>query len=132
MKEELFAACDADSDGRLSSVEMRRLVFFAGVEIADDLHWEEEYQLLCEEWLLQPRDGITLAMCMHLLDDASDRGFYISDDELKESVASLEVLEMRGPNDGMELPNIWREPAPPSQLIEHVQVPSVVARSPNP
>jgi len=85
----VFHLCDADGDGFLTSDEMHRFARQKGFD-GTQAEWVDEYDALCEEVNVDPAKGIDVLILERLANDASSRGCYCTDAELREMRARLE------------------------------------------
>mmetsp|Transcript_34241 Transcript_34241/g.54585 ORF Transcript_34241/g.54585 Transcript_34241/m.54585 type:complete len:179 (+) Transcript_34241:57-593(+) len=86
---ELFAACDTDGDGRITSGEMRLYAEQTGFD-GSDIEWSEAFSVLCDERNVHPERGFDRNAWEVLLTD-SDEGnaCFCSDSDLPRILAVL-------------------------------------------
>ncbi len=81
LKAAVLAHFDVDCDGFLNRVELRKFSEWHGFQ-GDDAQWETEYRLLCGDFHQDPVRGMSAAAFLTLVDDESDKGCYLADDEM--------------------------------------------------
>jgi hypothetical protein len=96
----LFNTCDEDFDGFLGEHELRVIAVHSGF-VGNDAQWRAEYVLLCSEFNAPPSCGLHLDQLRRLLDDVTDNGCYLSDEELQSLIVHLgrrEPVHPRAPH----------------------------------
>lgn len=89
LKKKLFMLLDRDGNGLLNSIEMLALGKIIGFEGSDD-EWSEEYGRMCSEGGAETDKGISEDLLFKMLDDDSDSGCYLDEDDLTNAIASLQ------------------------------------------
>mmetsp|Transcript_16756 Transcript_16756/g.38752 ORF Transcript_16756/g.38752 Transcript_16756/m.38752 type:complete len:660 (+) Transcript_16756:34-2013(+) len=99
---QIFAALDTKHAGRLRNGEMQKFARFSGFDGTKE-EWTLAYLQLCEDQQCKPKEGITQAAFLRLINDESDRGCYCSNAELRsmcESIAPAALQVMEAPTMG--------------------------------
>lgn len=119
----VFAACDADGDGRLKEEELMSFAVGTGFDGSRE-DWAEEYRSLCRENGCEPADGVDEEVLARLIDDESDTGCYCTNDELRSMLSTLED-KVQPPRSATAQTTQPPPQLPPQQQHQHQQ-PEVV------
>ncbi|CAK0817309.1 unnamed protein product [Prorocentrum cordatum] len=97
-----FRALDVDCKGYLTSDELKTFAGMSGFD-GTDADWQVEFGTLCRQWRRSPAEGIDQPFFCAIVDDASERGVYCTDEELagihQRLVADRLVRGARAPGD---------------------------------
>jgi len=86
----VFDILDADCDGRLNRVELRRYAGWSGFSGGEE-QWAEEYARICADSGAKPDVGIDAALFTKLINDRSEAGMFIDNDGLRDMLTQLQV-----------------------------------------
>lgn len=86
--EAVFLELDTDRDGYLVSSDLHRFARLTGFD-GDAASWQEEYNMLCREHGVLPRDGLNRKTFCAVVDVNSEEGCPCTDSELKTILRQL-------------------------------------------
>jgi len=85
---QVFDLCDADQDILLNQQEMERFAKENGFD-GDEDTWATEYKTVCAEYGKDPDHGMDVMSFTKFVEDKSEKGFYLENEELRELVKVL-------------------------------------------
>lgn len=96
LKEKLFMLWDKDGDAMLKKEELLNLAKHLGFD-GDDKAWGEEYAAMVTSRGCSPRFGLSQDAFMKFLDDESETGCFLTNEDLVKAIAAAEEVANQVP-----------------------------------